>query len=55
MVIYFVMCITAKLSGVFFEEYDYGVFDIHGTDSTHVSKSLNPDVMSDILPSLPDS
>ena len=45
------MCITAKFSAVFFEEYDYGVFDIHRMDSTQVSKPLNPAVMSDILPS----
>jgi hypothetical protein len=43
------MCITSKLSGVFFEEYDHGVFDIHRMDSIHVSKALNPAVMSDIL------
>lgn len=44
------MCITAKFSGVFFKEYDYGVIDIHRTGSTHMSKALNPAVMSDILP-----
>jgi hypothetical protein len=45
------MCITAKFSAVFFEEYDYEVFDIHRMDSIHVSKALNPTAMSDILPS----
>jgi len=45
----FVMCITVKFSAVFFEEYDYGVIDIYGTDSTHMSKALNPAAMSDIL------
>jgi len=45
------MCITAKFSAVFFEEYDYGVIDIYGTDSTYMSKALNPAAMSDILPS----
>jgi hypothetical protein len=44
------MCITAKFSGVFFKEYHYGLFHIHGMDSTQLSKALNPAAMSDILP-----
>jgi hypothetical protein len=43
------MCITAKFSALFFEGYASGVIDIHGTDSTQLSKALNPAVMSDIL------